>query len=287
MANHDNWIHSGDTFQASKEFVKKTELDPGYYTFRQNYGVSTATTIPMKADRHCQFNNGPAMRIMDEIRSFWGGNSAYKSLGVSHKRSILLYGPPGCGKSGIITTVIKHLTEMKGVSVRMDNISHFTAVLKVLRQIQPTTPIVAIIEDIDDQISRDEIHFLELFDGASTIGENILFVSTTNKLEDIPERIRCRPSRIDTLIEIGYPVEKQRSEYIEFLLENVSVPSKIKKDLVKHSENFSLADIKELVISTYVYKKDVAEAAKLISGAKDAVDPKDEEYVEDAYDEDE
>jgi len=166
----------------------------------------------------------------------------------------------------------------------MDNISHFTSVLKVLRQIQPTTPIVAIIEDIDDQISRDEVHFLELFDGASTIGENILFVSTTNKLEDIPERIRCRPSRIDTLIEIGYPVEKQRSEYIDFLLENVSVPSKIKKDLVKHSENFSLADIKELVISTYVYKKNVADAAKLISGAKDAVDPKEEEYVEDAYD---
>lgn len=279
-----NWIHSGETFSASTEFVKKAKLDPGYYYFRSNYGSHTATTIPLKEDRHCSFNNGPANKIMAEIKKFWSGNKAYEALGVSHKRSILLYGPPGCGKSGIITTVIRDLTqEMKGVAVKMDNISHFTSVLKVLRQIQPKTPIVAVIEDIDNQIRNEEVAFLELFDGASTIGQNILFLSTTNNLEKIPERIRCRPSRIDTLLKIDYPDEKQRKEYIEFLLSGVESNLKV-SDLVMCSKDFSLADIKELVISTFVYGKCPSDAAQLISGAKGEVDPQDEEYIDDAED---
>lgn len=253
--SHNSWIYSEETYRASTPYCKKDLLDPGYFRFSFNYGQAAAHEIKLKTDRHCDFNNGPAEVILNEIKSFWKQDGAYRDLGLAHKRSILMYGPPGCGKSGIVLSVIKQLVEMNGVAVSVDNIHHFKSALKVFRQIQPKTPIVAVIEDIDEQVNAYETQFLELFDGASSIGEDILFLSTTNKLEDIPERIRCRPSRIDTLIEIKYPSDEQRAEYVNFLTQNTNMGKSIKSEIVSLSEEFSLADIKELVVSVYVYNK--------------------------------
>lgn len=287
--NFSVWLHdkTSKTYEGHRPFEVKQKIEPGYYdlNIQRFTGAPIATAIQQKEDRVCHFSSGPLVGILKEIETFWGGDEAYKELGITHKRSVLLYGPPGCGKTGIITSVIANIVNRNGIAVRISNVRDFAKAIQLFRQIEPDTPIVAITEDIEEQISYDETYFLEVLDGSSSIGGNVLYLSTTNKLEEIPERIRCRPSRMDTLIEVSYPSINQRTEYIEFMVGHIKGATKFyKTQLAEQSNEFSLADLKELIVSTYVYKKTVADAVKIISAAKGIVDPKKEDEDDDEDD---
>lgn len=286
------WIYhpTDDTYVGTKPFEIKERLEPGYYqlSLHAYTGDPIATALKQKSDRLCNFNHGPVNAVMKEIETFWDGDQAYKDLGMTHKRSIILHGTPGCGKTGIVSSVIAAVVKRNGIAVKIEDIRTFASAMPYFRDIQPDTPIVAVTEDIESHIQRNEVRWLEILDGASSIGGNVLYLSTTNNLGQIPERIRCRPSRIDTLIKIDLPDSKQRLEYVRFILENVSpkfATVQYMEALVTASAEFSLADLKELVVSTYVYKKTIEEAATRIKSSK--VIEFDEDENEDDCNEDE
>ena len=287
------WIyHPADNlYVGTRPFEVKDILEPGYYelSLHEYTGDPIATALKQKTDRLCSFNNGPVNTVMKEIETFWNGDQAYKDLGMTHKRSILLHGAPGCGKTGIVSSVIAAVVKRQGIAIKINNIRQFAGAIPYFREIQPDSPIVAVVEDIESQIERMETKWLEILDGASSIGGNVLYLSTTNNLASIPERIRCRPSRIDTLIKINHPDAKQRAEYVEFILQNVNIRFATKSymaALVEASAEFSLADLKELVVSTYVYKKTIEEAVERIKSSK-VIEKTDDEDSDDEDSDDE
>lgn len=274
----------------TRPFVEIPALEPGYYDLSYNRmsGAPVVTPIEQKKDSHCFFQSGPLDNVLSEIGAFWSGDEAYKELGMTHKRSILLYGPPGCGKTGILTSVIADVVKRNGIAITFNTINVFHQAIPLFRQIQPDTPVVVVTEDVENKIAYDEPLFLEVLDGSSSIGGNVLYLSTTNNLNAIPERIRCRPSRMDTLIEIGAPCKEQRAEYVEFILGKIKGASKpYKAEIVEKSDGFSLADLKELIVSTYVYKKTVADSVERIGSVKcNLSDKKGDDEDDDDYDDD-
>ncbi len=284
---YSTWLYNESTqeYMGSTPIVEKSQLEAGYYDLYENEytGNPIAARIAQKPDALCDFSKGPSSMIMKEIESFWKGDSQYKLLGMTHKRSILLYGPPGCGKTGIISTVIKDIVSKNGIAVQVGNLNKFRIGLSLFRQIQPDTPVVAIMEDIESFATRQELVLLELLDGATSVGGNVLYLSTTNNLDQIPERIRCRPSRVDTLIKIDAPCREHRNEYIDFVLVNTKAEKNYRRDLLDASEGFSLADLKELIVSTFIYKKTVLEAAEILKATKHLV-PVEKNDDDDDYD---
>jgi chromosomal replication initiation ATPase DnaA len=254
------WAFNPTRKQYTGTYEIEQHLPSGLYRLAtNNYGEPTAVQLELRSDEMCNFKHGPLTGVMKEIDTFWGSGEHYKKLGVSHKRGILLYGPPGCGKTGIISVLIEDTIERNGLAFQVDDISDFAAGIKLARQIEPSRPIVAVIEDIESIIEYDEELLLEVMDGASSLGNGMLFVATTNHLNKIPPRVRCRPSRIDTLLEIGFPDKEQRFEYLKFVLAKTNTKGMDKQalDWAEKTQGFSLASLKELVISVLVYQKDV------------------------------
>lgn len=246
-------------------FDTADRLAPGLYeTVVDVMGNPVAVHKPLRSDRVLNFANGPLPLVMREIDTFWASKDHYRTLGVSHKRGILMHGPAGCGKTGIVSAVIEDAIRRDGIAFQVADIDKFKKAIPLVRQIEKDRPITVLLEDIEQIVKKSEEVLLEVMDGSSSIGNGTLFVATTNKLGDIPDRVKWRPSRIDTLIEVGCPTEPQRREYLEF----------IDKDAGKwasHTDSFTLAMLKEFVIATRIYGKSPESAlstAKKYGGGK-------------------
>ena len=190
--------------------------------------------------------------ILEEASRFWQRVDIYKQYNFVHKRGILLESSPGMGKTSIITLLVKELVEKHhGVVFIVNSIHDFTKVYDFLkstfRRIQPDTPVITIIEDIDKlantQISGEILDFL---DGKASI-EHHLVIMTSNDTSDLPDAL-LRPSRIDRKFCIStIPVEARK----EFFMKKGVSDEDISK-FVSNSKDLSLSEMKELFIGNYI-----------------------------------
>lgn len=146
----------------------------------------------------------------EEVIHFLEGFLALKPLyhknGLPCKTGILLYGPPGTGK----TSMIKAIATFLGWSITVpDTNLDFDS--------RPET--IVCVEDIDRFLQekggegagrgeyketdrRTKLHkLLQTFDGLSSF-DNVVFVATTNHIEDLPPEL-IRDGRFDYKIELG------------------------------------------------------------------------------------
>lgn len=263
-----NWSFNPTRNTYTGIYETAEHLPPGLYQVHvDNWGNPNAVQQHLKDDVLHSFKHGPMKNILDEVSEFWDSGDHYKSLGVTHKRGILLHGPAGCGKTGIVAGLIDDIIRRKGIAVQVPNIENFQAAIPLIRQVEKTRSILAVIEDIENICQYDEEELLEVMDGASSLGHGLLFLATTNHLKKIPVRVRCRPSRIDTLIEVPLPTAAQRLEYLKFICRDGFKRSETElKTWASKSKGFSLATLKELVISQVIYKRTLEETVERLKG---------------------
>jgi AAA+ superfamily predicted ATPase len=196
--------------------------------------------------------------IIADIKKFWEGREIFKKYNYIHKRGILLHGSPGCGKSGIIHLCIKHVVEeMNGIVINIKDhyqVELFDEFIQTIRKIEPTRPLIILMEDLDALVGEDKYvtsKLLNILDGIKQI-EGVVYLASTNYPEKLEERVSNRPSRFDRRYRIELPSSEIRESYLKFKLPEADQKKIDLKKWVKDSEGFSLAHLKELVISTLV-----------------------------------
>lgn len=256
---YTNWSYDPAQDRYHGCFEIAGHLPAGMYSVStDSFNNPVAYRDELKEEQSYVFASGPMKEAMAEVGSFWDSAGHYKKLGVPHKRGILLHGPPGCGKTMIVFGIIKKAIADGGIVIQMDPpISELSDALPLMRQIEVDRPITVLLEDLERFCHEgQEEMLLEMLDGASSLGHGILYLATTNHTDKIPERVRSRPSRIDTLIEVPLPSPQQRMEYLKFLCRGDYMPDSATLDeLVRLSQGFSLASLKELVLSLVVYRR--------------------------------
>ena len=194
--------------------------------------------------------------ILSDLKSFWKKKDVYKKYKLIHKRGILLYGDPGCGKSGILQLCMKHIiNDLSGLVINLkddESVRGYMDLIPKLRQIEPERPLVVIIEDID-AIAGDSNYvtsqLLNLLDGVKQI-ENVVYIATTNYPEKLAERITNRPSRFDRRYYVSPPTKEVRMSYLK---NKIGDDSDIDFDKwVKDTEGMSMSHLKELFISVFL-----------------------------------
>jgi len=260
-------------------------LNPGqvsqYALYGQGYMATTPTvpTLPPGAYDICVDNHGvfavpslppsglllelPEMRSDDVIRiveNFWDSEKDYKEGnefvvgGARFSTGILIYGPPGSGKSCTIQIVSNKLIERGGtVFFGSNHPSSMMAFLTDFSRVEKNRKCIVILEDIDSLIQNyGESVYLEMLDSAKTIN-NVMFIATTNYPELLDPRIYNRPGRFSHVIKIGMPTEKAREAYLKAILKNHrDVPY-----IVEHTEQFTIDHLTALVNATYREKKEL------------------------------
>lgn len=256
------WSRSGKFFTSIGETIES--LPCGYYSLSFNgrldtWGLSLKKVLTEKLLKlpYKIFDD-----IINDINSFWGNKEQYDKYEFIYKRGILLYGPPGCGKTSIIQLLSETLiNEHEGIIISIDNfetLRGFVEIMPAFKDIEGDRKIILIIEDIDNFVVEGHegvTLLLNVLDGSSKM-DNIVTIATTNYPERLQERISNRPSRFDRRYEINKPDSKVRKYYIENVLKDGDLKEMDIETVVKDTEDFTIDHIKELILSVYVLGHD-------------------------------
>jgi hypothetical protein len=219
------------------------------YNEGQGFGL---TKMDYKSEEFLHLPSLPHKQIIIDLQKFWDNKQKFIDYNLNPKRGIILHGDPGCGKTSLIYLLVEEIKKRDGISIYFDIPDNWVEIAKLVRKVEKERPILCIIEDIDLVIAKHgEEVFLNFLDGLNSI-TNVVYVATTNNIEKIPDRIKDRPSRFDKKYQIKKPTEQDRKLYFENkLLEKDKKKYDIKK-LVKDTNNFTMAHMKEVFISLYI-----------------------------------
>ncbi|MHA2289576.1 MAG: AAA family ATPase, partial [Promethearchaeota archaeon] len=205
---------------------------------------------------------GGLHKEIEEIREITEFNSLksslFNKLGINPPRGILLYGPPGCGKT-LLTKAIAHESKVISITINGPDIigKYYSDTERKLRNLfieaEEKAPSIIIIDEIDSIAPKKESvkggveHraislLLSLLDGFEKRGK-VIIIGITNKLNLI-EPALLSPGRFDRIIEINLPDEKSREEIFRIHTKKIPIVQMVSlKDLARSTQNFSGADI--------------------------------------------
>lgn len=247
---------TGDNVKYFPSGKSVSMLPPGVYEINLDYNRGNYfKKINVKTEGLLRFPDTNSDIIVDEIKRFWDSEELYRRFSLSYKRGMLLYGPPGSGKSSTLQLVIADVVSRGGLVLKYNcATSLFMDGVGMLREIQPDTPLLVLFEDIDSLIQQyPESNILNIIDGVDSI-DKVVFLATTNYPEQLGERIINRPSRFDRRFKMSHPNKLCRMIYFEHLF-NDELIKKHKIDIdkwVKDTEGFSIAHLKEMFVSVCI-----------------------------------
>lgn len=251
-------------FPAGKTIEK---LEPSLYEC--NYSVNQGyfvKKIDVKTEGLLRFPETNSEKVIHEIQTFWEREDRFKKHKLPYKRGIILWGPPGSGKSSTIKLVLADVINRGGVAFKFEDPGTFMECIRTFREIQSDTPIVVLMEDIDSIIlDYSESEVLNILDGVEGI-EKCVFLATTNYPEQLGERIINRPSRFDRRFKMPHPGKLSRKMYFEHLLEKelIDAHSIDINVWVEDTKGMSVAHLKELFVSVCILGDQYSETIQVL-----------------------
>jgi len=206
------WAVNHDNFFPCDAAVKT--LPDGFFVinFDQQRGIYFTEATPV-TDELYEVPDSASEKIIQQIEKFWASEDKFKAKGLVHKRGILLWGPPGSGKTSTIHLIAKRVIESGGIVFLSDKPGIAADGLRQFRKIEPKRPILLVMEDIDAICQRYEQELLSLLDGEVQVN-NIVCIATTNYPEKLDRRVVDRPRRIDVIQKIDSPSDAARKFFL-------------------------------------------------------------------------
>lgn len=194
----------------------------------------------------------------DHIINVLAEPERYKRLGIDFPSSIILYGPPGCGKTYAVDKLVEFLG-LPRYDVNSSTIAspyiHDTArkVADIFQNAINSAPSIVVIDEMESYLSNRESassnsqHFEEVAEFLRQIQEaqknKVLIIAMTNMYEKIDPAI-IRRGRFDHHIEVGLPSIGEIEALLENITKNLSLSNEI--SLTAVAEDLSgktLADV--------------------------------------------
>ncbi len=185
----------------------------------------------------------------------------FTGLGIEPHSGILLYGPPGCGKT-LIAKVLASESEANMYSINGPEIMNkyygeTEAKLRdIFKEAKDNSPSIIFIDEIDaiapkreeaygDVEKRVVAQLLALMDGLTDRG-NVIVIGASNRPESLDPALR-RPGRFDREVEISVPNEDGRLEILQIHTRGMPIADDVNlKTLSSELHGYTGADIKSL-----------------------------------------
>ena len=189
----------------------------------------------------------------------------FTRLGVEPHSGILLYGPPGCGKT-LIAKVLANESEanmylINGPEIMNKYYGESEARLRdIFKEAKDNSPSIIFIDEIDaiapkredvygDVEKRVVAQLLALMDGLTERG-NVIVLGATNRPDSVDPALR-RPGRFDREVEISVPNDDGRLEILQIHTRGMPLAKGIDlKELASELHGYTGADIKSLCRET-------------------------------------
>ena len=202
--------------------------------------------------------NEIAMKIIQPLKN----PEMYKAFGKKAGGGILLYGPPGCGKTYLAKATAGEI-EARFINIGLHDILDMWMgnseknLHAVFEQARENAPCVLFFDEVDALgASRSDLkqssmrhvinQFLAEMDGVENSNEGVLILAATNAPWSVDSAFR-RPGRFDRVIFVAPPDAAGREEILRQHLKGRPVDNVDTKAVAKVTEEYSGADLKALI----------------------------------------
>jgi AAA+ superfamily predicted ATPase len=292
----DIWIPYGITTRLIEK--EKSEDVTSRISPRQSTGISFGVQISSSEEHSLSVRHIPPTRYTDvcgqdqaleQVRDYaelpLKHSDLFKQVGVKPGKGILLWGPPGNGKTLLARAVAgessSHIETISGPETLSKWVGESEKNLReIFERAAHYAPSVIIMDEVDSLAGNRESdnlgylrqvvsQLLVLMDGLSDLGR-VLIIATTNCPDHIDSAI-LRPGRIDRKIFMGLPDKRGRGAIWKKYLIRMSVDEGISLDaLANLTDGFSGAEIEHaaseaglLAIKDSIKNETPAESVKI------------------------
>jgi ATP-dependent 26S proteasome regulatory subunit len=174
------------------------------------------------------------------------------AAGQHLKRGLLLYGPPGVGKTHTVRFLISQLTGVTIIELSGDALSLISTACSVARTLQPA---MIVVEDVD-LIAEDRgmhpghhpllFQLLNEMDGLAEDAD-VVFLLTTNRADLLEPALASRPGRVDQAVALDPPDSDARRRLFELYRGELVVDRSRLDSVMERTEGVTASFLKELL----------------------------------------
>jgi transitional endoplasmic reticulum ATPase len=187
----------------------------------------------------------------------------FTRLGIRPPKGILMYGPPGCGKT-LLARAVATESEANFISIKGPEVfskwvgESEKAIREVFRKARMAAPAIIFLDEIDSLTPRRGMgmsdsgvservisQLLTEMDGITTL-QDIVVIAATNR-PDMVDSAVIRPGRFDRLIYVPEPDEKSRLQIFKIYTKGMPIGKDVDlNQLTTSTKYYSGADIESL-----------------------------------------
>ena len=184
----------------------------------------------------------------------------FRKMGVKPPKGVLLYGPPGCGKTLLARALAAecgaNMILVRGPEILSKWVGESEkAIREIFRKAKASAPCVVIFDELDslakskmkDETNQGETVLSQMLTEMEDSGtSNIIVVGITNR-PDLIDNSMLRNGRLDIVLYIQPPDEKSRLEIIKILTDGMPLARDVNlNEIAVSTQNYTGADLASL-----------------------------------------